>query len=189
MRRLPPTGRRNVPVALDRFAASWREAYVTSPEAAANARHDVTCVFCVLVDQGVSESSGVVWISNHSFIVLNAFPYGSGHLLTLPRRHVSQLTDLTDAEYLDLALTQRRMITALAIAYGADGMNVGMNLGQAAGAGIPKHVHIHALPRWNGDTNFMTTIGETRVLPESLESTWRKVVSALSTLDADPSLD
>jgi ATP adenylyltransferase len=128
-------------------------------------------------------------MDEHSFIILNAFPYGSGHLLALPKRHVSSLIDLSTSEYLSVALTQRRMIAALELAYGADGMNVGMNLGQAAGAGIPKHVHIHALPRWNGDTNFMTTIGETRVLPESLESTWRKVVAALSTLAADPSLD
>ncbi len=176
-------------MALDRFAASWREAYVTSPEAAENARHDVACVFCRLVDLGVSIDSGVVWMDDDSFIILNAFPYGSGHLLALPRRHVATLTDLSQGEYLSLALAQRRMISALTLAYGADGMNVGMNLGQAAGAGIPKHVHIHALPRWNGDTNFMTTIGETRVLPESLESTWTKVVAALSTLAADPSVD
>ena len=176
-------------MALDRFAASWREAYVTSSEAADNARHDVACVFCRLVEMGMSEESGVVWMDEDSFIILNAFPYGSGHLLTLPKRHVSSLTDLSTKEYLNVALAQRRMIAALGLAYGADGMNVGMNLGQAAGAGIPKHVHIHALPRWNGDTNFMTTIGETRVLPESLESTWRKVVAALSTLAADPSLD
>lgn len=176
-------------MALDRFAASWREAYVTSSEAAENASHDVACVFCRLVALGVCEESGVVWMDEHSFIILNAFPYGSGHLLALPKRHVSSLIDLSTSEYLSVALTQRRMIAALELAYGADGMNVGMNLGQAAGAGIPKHVHIHALPRWNGDTNFMTTIGETRVLPESLESTWRKVVAALSTLAADPSLD
>ena len=176
-------------MALDRFAASWREAYVTSPEAAENARHDVACVFCRLVDLGGSIDSGVVWMDDDSFIILNAFPYGSGHLLALPRRHVATLTELSQGEYLSLALAQRRMISALTLAYGADGMNVGMNLGQAAGAGIPKHVHIHALPRWNGDTNFMTTIGETRVLPESLESTWTKVVVALSTLAADPSVD
>ena len=176
-------------MALDRFAASWREAYVSSTEAAENAKHDVACVFCRLVALGVSVESGVVWADDESFIILNAFPYGSGHLLALPRRHVGSLMDLSDREYLSLALAQRRMVAALTIAYGADGMNVGMNLGQAAGAGIPKHLHVHALPRWSGDTNFMTTIGETRVLPEALESTWHKVVTALSTVADDPSLD
>lgn len=175
---------------LERFAASWREAYVTSSEAHANARDDGACVFCTFAAMEPSEASGVLWRDEHSFIILNAFPYGSGHLLTLPRRHVAHLVDLSDVEYLAFATTLRRMVTALELTYGADGMNVGMNLGQAAGAGIPKHVHAHALPRWNGDTNFMSTIGETRVLPESLESTWRKVSANLTAAsDADPSVD
>ena len=123
----------------------------------------------------VDESTGVIAKSELSFVVLNAFPYGSGHILILPRRHVSSIPELTDAEYEDYFLMLRRSVVALENAYGADGMNIGMNLGVAAGAGIPKHLHGHVLPRWLGDTNFMTTIGETRVLPESLESTWRKV--------------
>jgi ATP adenylyltransferase len=106
---------------------------------------------------------------------LNAYPYGSGHLLVVPYRHVGSLEELSDAEYLDFSLTIRDTAAALKATYAPDGMNIGMNLGSAAGAGIPRHLHAHALPRWDGDTNFMTTIGETRVLPESLESTWRKV--------------
>jgi ATP adenylyltransferase len=177
-------------VALERFAASWREAYVTSPEASANARDEGACVFCTFADMGVSISSGVVWMNDNAFIILNAFPYGSGHLLALPRRHVASVSDLSDAEYAALAFAQRRMVQALEIAYAPNGMNIGMNMGQAAGAGIPKHLHVHALPRWNGDTNFMTTIGETRVLPESLQSTWEKVSAALATLaPTDPSVD
>jgi len=174
-------------VPLDRFSASWRESYVTSDEARTNARDEGECVFCTFAAMGVGLDSGIVWSDDHAFIILNAFPYGSGHLLALPRRHVSTLTELGDQEYTALAFAQRRMIQALEVAYRPDGMNVGMNLGQAAGAGIPKHVHVHALPRWNGDTNFMSTIGETRVLPESLESTWRKVSEALASVDADAS--
>ena len=129
----------------------------------------------MLAEEPVDESTGVIAKSELSFVVLNAFPYGSGHILILPRRHVSAIAELSDAEYEDYFLILRRSVAALEKAYGPDGMNIGMNLGQAAGAGIPKHLHGHVLPRWLGDTNFMTTIGETRVLPESLESTWQKV--------------
>ncbi|HEY5304500.1 MAG TPA: HIT domain-containing protein [Acidimicrobiales bacterium] len=161
---------------LERFAASWREAYVTSPEAATNARGSGQCVFCALAELEPSVESGVLWRDDLSFVTLNAFPYGSGHLLVVPQRHVGDLQELSDEEYESYFWALRRAIKALEVAYHADGMNVGMNLGQAAGAGIPQHLHGHALPRWNGDTNFMTTIGETRVLPESLTSTWQKVV-------------
>lgn len=177
-------------MALDRFAATWRESYVTSPEAHANAQDDGTCVFCRFAQMGVGETSGIVWESDDAFIILNAYPYGSGHLLALPKRHVSTFEELTDAEYASLFFAQRRMVRALNLAYGPHGINVGVNLGKAAGAGIPKHLHVHALPRWNGDTNFMTSIGETRVLSESLSSTWQKVSAALATLaPTDPSVD
>jgi ATP adenylyltransferase len=162
-------------VALDRFAASWREAYVASPEAASHAADEGACVFCELALLAPSSDSGVLWRDEFSFVTLNAFPYGSGHLLVLPRRHVGNLVDLSEVEYASFFGALRRTVRALDQAYHADGMNVGMNLGQAAGAGIPKHLHGHALPRWNGDTNFMSTIAETRVLPESLASTWQKV--------------
>ena len=160
---------------LERFSAAWREDYVTSVTASDGALDENECVFCTLANAAVDEDSGVVARSELSFVVLNAFPYGSGHLLILPRRHVASLGDLSEVEYRDFSLMLRSTVRALEKAYGPDGMNVGMNLGQAAGAGIPRHLHGHVLPRWNGDTNFMTTIGETRVLPESLQSTWQKV--------------
>lgn len=168
-------------MALERFSAAWREDYVSSVNTNINANDANECVFCRLADEPVDESTGVLVRSELSFVVLNAFPYGSGHLLVLPRRHVAALQDLSDYEYRDYFLMLRTAVTAVEKAYGPDGLNVGMNLGQAAGAGIPKHLHGHVLPRWSGDTNFMTTIGETRVLPESLASTWQKVHSALET--------
>ncbi len=158
---------------LDRFSAAWRENYVST--VAQSHDDDAPCVFCALANDDVGESSGVVAKTDLTFVVLNAFPYGSGHMLVLPRRHVATLQELTDEEYRDLFALVRDTVVALERAYGPDGMNVGMNLGHAAGAGIPKHLHAHVVPRWDGDTNFMTTIGETRVLPESLESTWQKV--------------
>ncbi|HEY5266759.1 MAG TPA: HIT domain-containing protein [Acidimicrobiales bacterium] len=160
---------------LERFSAAWRESYVSSTNAGENASDDGECVFCVLSEEPINESTGVLLKTSHTFVLLNAFPYGSGHLLILPLRHVAEMEDLSDEEYTDFSLVLRDTVAALKKAYGPDGMNVGMNIGNAAGAGIPKHLHAHALPRWNGDTNFMTTIGETRVLPESLASTWGKV--------------
>jgi diadenosine tetraphosphate (Ap4A) HIT family hydrolase len=162
-------------VSLARFSAAWREQYVSGTEAVANAGGDGACVFCVLADAPVSADTGVLWRSEMSYVALNAFPYGSGHLLVLPRRHVGDLGGLGDDEYDDLSRSIRRAARALEAAYHPDGMNVGMNLGLAAGAGIPRHLHAHVLPRWSGDTNFMTSIAETRVLPESLASTWAKV--------------
>lgn len=160
---------------LERFSAAWRESYVSSVSARDALGADDECVFCRLALEPVEESTGVLWRSAHSYVALNAFPYGSGHLLVLPVRHVAALGELSDEEYDDFTRAIRSASLALDRAYGADGMNVGMNLGQAAGAGIPRHLHGHVLPRWFGDTNFMTSIGETRVLPESLQSTWRKV--------------
>jgi ATP adenylyltransferase len=160
---------------LDRFAASWREEYVSSASAAHHATDLGECVFCRFANEEVSESTGVLFRSDKAFVILNAFPYGSGHLLVLPRRHVSAIEELSDDEYTEFFWTLRKTVVALKATYGPDGMNIGFNLGRAAGAGIPKHLHAHVLPRWSGDTNFMTSIGETRVLPESLASTWQKV--------------
>jgi diadenosine tetraphosphate (Ap4A) HIT family hydrolase len=161
-------------VTLERFFSAWREEYVTAATAAGDG-----CVFCALADAPVDDSTGVLWRSDLSYVALNAFPYGSGHLLVLPRRHVAGLAELTDAEWADFAAATRMAAAALERAYSPDGMNIGLNLGVAAGAGIPRHLHGHVLPRWAGDTNFMTSIGETRVLPESLASTWAKVHGAL----------
>ncbi|MFZ1061884.1 MAG: HIT domain-containing protein [Acidimicrobiales bacterium] len=162
-------------MALERFSAAWREEYVSSVSASEHASDHGECVFCALANEEVSESSGVLFRSDTSFVTLNAFPYGSGHLLVLPRRHVAELGQLRDDEYAEFFWTLRKTVLALEATYGPDGMNVGFNLGHAAGAGIPKHLHAHVLPRWSGDTNFMTSIAETRVLPESLASTWQKV--------------
>ena len=111
---------------------------------------------------------------------MNLYPYGSGHLMVAPMRHVASYVDLTDDENIALARAQMRALQAVNDAYAPDGANVGANLGRAAGAGVPGHLHVHVLPRWNGDTNFMTTIAETRVLPESLQSRLRQAESRLA---------
>lgn len=170
-------------MALERFSAAWREQYVSSAEAHQNADAESACVFCSLAGQAIGAESGVVAFSEHAFVTLNAYPYGSGHLLVLPKRHVAQMSELTEVEFIDFSLLFRRAAGALEHSYHPEGMNVGMNLGLAAGAGIPKHLHAHVLPRWNGDTNFMTSIGETRVLPESLPTTWQKAVDGFRAIE------
>ncbi|MFI5035817.1 MAG: HIT family protein [Acidimicrobiales bacterium] len=168
-------------MSLARFSAAWRETYVSGTGAQDNALDGGACVFCALAGAEVSDETGVLWRSELTYVALNAFPYGSGHLLVLPRRHVADIDEMSDEEYDDFSRALRRVRRALEAAYHPDGINIGLNLGLAAGAGIPKHLHGHVLPRWNGDTNFMTSIGETRVLPESLASTWAKVSPHLVT--------
>ncbi len=162
---------------LERFSAAWREAYVEG--VSSDAARAGGCVFCRLAHEAVGEATGVLARGTHGYVVLNAFPYGSGHVLVVPYRHAETLEELTDEESSELWRSVTAVSRALRTAYRPDGLNVGFNLGHAAGAGIPRHLHAHLLPRWDGDTNFMTTIAETRVLPESLVSTWRKVSAAL----------
>jgi ATP adenylyltransferase len=110
--------------------------------------------------------------------MLNAYPYSSGHLLVMPRRHVRELEDLTGDEAMALWQAVHRSAAALKAAYQPEGLNLGVNLGRAAGAGIPAHLHVHVVPRWIGDTNFMTTAAGVRVLPEALAVTWQRVRAA-----------
>ncbi len=111
-------------------------------------------------------------------VVLNAYPYTTGHMLVVPTRHVARLDDLDREEFEELWTTTVAAIGAVERAYGPDGVNMGANLGRAAGAGLPGHVHMHVLPRWVGDTNFMTAVADVRVMPETLPSSWRRLVAA-----------
>ena len=155
---------------LDRLWAGWRSEYVTG---ASDGGED-GCVLCRVV----AEAANVVWQGSACAAVLNAFPYTSGHLMVVPLRHVAELEDVQGEEATELWATVADAVRALKSAYGADGINMGANLGRAAGAGVPGHFHVHVLPRWNGDTNFMTSVAETRVLPESLDVTYEKVKGA-----------
>jgi len=136
-------------------------------------------VFCQLFAGAATlEERHIVWEGPDAVVLLNAYPYASGHLLVMPRRHIGDLGELDDDESIALWEATRKAIKAIEQAYHPNGLNFGANLGRAAGAGIPRHVHIHVLPRWHGDTNFMTTIAATRVLPESLPDTWARVRAA-----------
>ena len=159
---------------LERLWAGWRSRYVSE-----EAGKLETCFLCALAalpdDEVVSERTLVLERTATTLTVMNLYPYGSGHLLIAPRRHEAELGGLDEHEAQDLMAAQRRAVRAIGDAYGSDGINLGANLGRAAGAGLPDHLHFHALPRWNGDTNFMTAIAETRVLPEALDTGWAKL--------------
>jgi len=120
----------------------------------------------------------IVYRGDHNFVVLNRFPYTSGHLMVVPYRHVPDLGGLDEAVAAELMALTRRSERHIRAVYRPDGLNLGMNIGESAGAGIAGHIHMHVLPRWTGDANFMTTIGRTRVLPEELPVTWRRLKEA-----------
>ena len=157
-------------MSLERLWAGWRSEYVGSVATEAPAGDD-DCVLCRVLADG----SQVVWRDDRTAAVLNAFPYTNGHLLVMPVEHVAEPGDVDGASFWT-AVTEA--VAALRRAYRPDGLNVGANLGRSAGAGVPGHFHVHVLPRWNGDTNFMTTVAEARVLPEALPTTLEKVRAA-----------
>lgn len=166
-------------MSLERIFAGWRNAYVSGVAQVEPVAGD--CVFCALFAADATDRERlVVRRGAHCVVVLNLYPYGSGHLLVMPLRHVADLGDLNGTERDEFFELLVDATTALTKAYGPDGMNVGANLGRAAGAGVPGHLHFHALPRWSGDTNFMTAVAETRVLPEDLATTYDKIVDAWS---------
>ena len=154
-------------MSLERLWAGWRSEYISGM---ADAPPADGCVLCRVVEEG----SQVVWRDEHTAVILNAYPYTSGHLLVLPTEH---LADPEDAP-IDVWATATKAVSALRRAYTPDGLNMSVNLGRSAGAGLPGHFHVHVLPRWDGDTNFMTTVAEARVLPESLPTTLEKVRAA-----------
>jgi ATP adenylyltransferase len=136
---------------------------------------DVECIFCELLQAGDDEKSLILSRAGAAFALLNAFPYNPGHLMVATVRHVGEFEELTDDEMLDAGRLQQRAVRALREERSPHGYNIGMNLGRVAGAGVPGHLHWHVVPRWNGDTNFMPVTGHTRVLPESLDDTYKKL--------------
>lgn len=164
---------------LARLWAGWRTGYIERlNDDAADVHPDAEgqSLFQRIFASDLSEDETfILWRGSRCFAVLNAYPYGSGHLMVLPQRAVADLGDLDDDEAAELWVGVRRGVAAIRAAYEPDGVNVGINLGVGAGAGVPDHLHVHCLPRWSGDTNFMTTVAETRVLPEPLAVSWAKL--------------
>ena len=159
---------------MDYLWTPWRYAYIVSADKAPG------CVFCDAANAGDDRKVHIIYRGSKCFVILNSFPYTSGHVMVVPYAHLDTLSAL-DAETTEelMSLTQR-MEGILRQVYHPEGINLGMNIGKAAGAGVAGHVHMHVLPRWTADSNFMTTVSETRILPEDLEQTFTRLKGALS---------
>jgi ATP adenylyltransferase len=145
---------------MDVLWAPWREKYVTS------GAKEPGCVLCRAIEGARGLDSLVVHVGAHDFVVMNRYPYNAGHIMIAPRRHVATLQDASAEELTEMMSLARRAEEAFREVYKPDGMNIGMNLGRPAGAGVADHIHLHAVPRWTGDTNFMGVVGGVRVIPE-----------------------
>ena len=154
---------------MDYLWTPWRYTYITAAKA------DPRCVFCDKQSEKDDRTSWIVYRGKHCYVCLNAFPYTSGHVLVIPYQHLDELQKLPEAAAQEMMALCQRTETALRHLYRPDGINLGMNLGAAAGAGVAGHIHMHVLPRWIADANFMTVVAETRVLPETLETTWQRM--------------
>jgi ATP adenylyltransferase len=160
---------------VEQMWAGWRSEYIDE----VTSKPEGDCIFCSILASGrPDEETHIVWRDELAFAILNAYPYTSGHLMVMPVRHSPGPEDLADDEAGALWRGVTQAVTAVRTAYRPDGLNFGANLGKAAGAGIPGHFHVHVLPRWNGDTNFMTTVAEARVLPETLSRSAQKIRAA-----------
>ncbi|MCU0251739.1 MAG: HIT domain-containing protein [Vicinamibacterales bacterium] len=153
---------------MDRLWSPWRLPYVTSTGEGRG------CVFCEAVSSDQAAAL-VVHRGRGCYVILNLFPYNSGHLMVVPNRHIASLSAATREERCEMMDLTQLAEQALTAAYAPQGLNVGMNLGRSAGAGIVDHIHVHVVPRWSGDTNFMTVVGEVRVLPEDIGETARRL--------------
>jgi ATP adenylyltransferase len=148
--------------------APWRMAYLEEPPSTG-------CFFCAALASADDRAHLVLAREPDAIVMLNKYPYGSGHLLVAPRAHIGRLEELADAAYAALMSAARRAMVALRETFAPEGMNIGMNVGRAAGAGVVDHCHWHLLPRWNGDTNFMPLIGEVKVMSEHLDATYDRL--------------
>jgi len=157
---------------VDYLWTPWRYIYVTEGDRPSG------CVFCNAAESANDRENLIVHRAEHNFIILNRFPYTNGHVMIVPLAHVSTLAAMTEEALLEMMRLAREAERHLRAIYHPDGLNIGLNLGRSAGAGIADHLHMHVLPRWAGDTNFMTVTGETRVLPEDLPTTWEKLSAA-----------
>lgn len=157
--------------------APWRMEYILS-----NSK-DNGCIFCPGEDRAQDKERLILHVGEKSMVMMNRYPYNNGHLLVAPVRHVASLDELDDEEMLSLMVTVRRWIQVLREEMRPEGFNVGLNLGRVAGAGVEEHMHFHIVPRWNGDTNYMTVIGEVRVIPEHLMQTYEKLLKRYQSLE------
>jgi len=157
---------------MDRLWSPWRYSYVSTASA------DDECIFCRESAEQRDQENYILHRGLHNFVLLNLFPYTTGHMMIAPYAHVASPEEATEETLREMMTLTRDAVAHLRRTYNAKGLNIGMNLGECAGAGIAGHLHMHVLPRWPGDVNFMTAVGETRVLPEDLRTTYNKLLEA-----------
>jgi ATP adenylyltransferase len=155
---------------MDRLWSPWRFEYIRAADQA------LSCVFCDVLQQDRDDENFVLFRGSDAFVILNLFPYTSGHLLVVANRHISSLGEASAQELHEIIHLSRQCEIALRREYHPDGYNLGFNIGRAAGAGVEHHLHLHVLPRWVGDSNFVSVVGETRVLPEELPVTHKRLL-------------
>ncbi|MFA7467532.1 MAG: HIT domain-containing protein [Desulfotomaculaceae bacterium] len=155
---------------MDRLWAPWRSVYIGKD-------HDSGCIFCNKLEAGEEKDreNHVLYRGDKVFVILNIYPYNNGHLLVAPKRHVGDIEELDEGEMQELFAVTGQMVGLHRKAFNPHGFNVGINLGKVAGAGIPGHLHMHIVPRWEGDNNFMSVLGEVRVISEALDHTFDKL--------------
>ncbi len=164
---------------MDRIWAPWRMTYIEG-----SIKPD-GCIFCDFPRQDRDAELHILHRGDRAFVILNAYPYTNGHLMVAPYRHGSDLNDLAAEELQEMMVLTRRCVNALKAAFGPDGFNVGMNMGHVAGAGIADHLHMHIVPRWNGDTNFMAVCGDVRVVPQHLSATYERLMKPFAQAGCD----
>ena len=164
---------------MDHLFTPWRYAYITQ------ASKTSECIFCTQLHLKNDAKALIVHRGLHCFVILNAFPYTSGHVMIVPYQHIDQLQKLSSPAAQEMMALTQKLEGVLRDLYQPDGLNLGMNLGQAAGAGVAGHIHMHILPRWIADASFASVIGETRVIPEALETTYQRIKDRFGTLTVD----
>jgi len=157
---------------MEHLWSPWRYQYVTK------AGSGEGCIFCLKPAAGEDEANHIVHRARFNYVILNLYPYTTGHLMVVPYAHLASPEDAPDETLIEMTMLARQAVRLLRAVYHASGFNLGMNLGECAGAGVAGHFHMHVLPRWPGDSSFMTTVGETRVMPEDLSTTYRKLSEA-----------
>ncbi len=153
---------------MEKIFAPWRIEYVKmkKPEG---------CIFCTLPAEREDEKNLILYRGKYAFVIMNNYPYNPGHVMVAPYRHVAGFEELKDEEWVEMHGLIRLMIRAIKKAMNPQGFNIGINIGRVAGAGVEDHIHVHIVPRWNGDTNFMPVIGDTKVIPQALSETYREL--------------
>lgn len=171
-------------MSMEKLWAPWRMQYIQT--AIDGSDKDEGCIFCTKPARDADEKDLILWRGEHCFVIMNLYPYNNGHLMVVPRRHTADIGELTLPESAELWSTIVLCRNVLALKFSPDAINIGMNLGRTAGAGIEDHAHVHIVPRWNGDTNFMPVIAGVKVISQSLEEAYRILKEGFSILSCTP---